>query len=42
MCVPGTDISALGKEVSALEEMSRQLFVEYVDMHSLKVWGCSV
>lgn len=31
------DISALGKEVSALEELSQQLFLEYVDMHSLKV-----
>jgi hypothetical protein len=30
------NISALGKEVSALEELSQQLFVEYVDMHTLK------
>ena len=31
------DISALGREVSALEELSQQLFMEYVNMHSMKV-----
>ena len=34
---PSPDITALGNEVSALEEMSRQLFLELVEMHSLKV-----
>ena len=34
---PAPDIAALGKEVSALEELSQQLFLEYVDMHTLKV-----
>lgn len=34
---PSIDISALQKEVSALEELSRQLFLEYVDMHGVKV-----
>ena len=33
----GIDIGALQKEVSALEELSRQLFLEYVDMHGVKV-----
>lgn len=31
------DIGALQKEISALEELSRQLFMEYVDMLSVKV-----
>lgn len=34
---PEPDISALGKEVAALEELNKQLFIEYVDMHTLKV-----
>ena len=34
---PPIDIGALQKEVSALEELSRQLFLEYVDMHGVKV-----
>ena len=33
------DISALQVEVSAMEELARQLFVEYVDMHEVKVGG---
>ena len=32
-----SDIGALQKEISALEELSRQLFMEYVDMLSVKV-----
>ena len=32
-----TDIGALQKEVGALEELSRQLFVESVEMHAIKV-----
>ena len=32
-----SDIGALQDEISALEELSKQLFVEYVDMHELKV-----
>ena len=31
------DIGALQKEVGALEELSRQLFVESVEMHAIKV-----
>lgn len=33
------DISALQSEISGLEEVSRQLFVEYVDMRQVKVIG---
>jgi hypothetical protein len=32
-----SDIGGLQKEISALEELSRQLFMEYVDMLSVKV-----
>ena len=35
VCSP--DIDALQKEVAALEELSRHLFVEYVDLHDIKV-----
>ena len=38
LCQP--DIGALQKEVAALEELSRQLFIEYVDMHAVRVSGC--
>ncbi len=31
------DIGALQKEVGALEELKSQLFLEYVDLHSVKV-----
>ena len=31
------DVGALQKEVAALEELSRQLFIEYVDMLGVKV-----
>ncbi len=31
------DIGALQKEVGALEEMKSQLFLEYVDLHAVKV-----
>ena len=31
------DISALQKEVEALEELKNQLFLECVDLHSVKV-----
>lgn len=40
MCSPLTvwkDIGALQKEVGALEELNRQLFVEYVEMLNIKV-----
>ena len=33
------DVGALQKEVAALEELSRQLFMEYVDMLGVKVRG---
>ena len=36
-----TDIGALQKEVGALEELNRQLFVEYVEMLTIKV-GCAI
>ncbi len=32
-----TDIGALQKEVGALDELKSQLFLEYVDLHSVKV-----
>ena len=32
-----SDISALSKEVAALEELSRHLFLEYVELHSSRV-----
>ena len=32
------DIGSIQKEISALEELSRQLFLEYVDMHGVKVY----
>ncbi len=32
-----SDIGSLQKEVGALEEMKSQLFLEYVDLHAVKV-----
>jgi hypothetical protein len=32
-------MSALQNEVSALEELSRQLFIEYVDLSELRVFN---
>lgn len=38
-----TDIGSLSKEVSGLEEVSKQLFLDYVDMLSLKViFKCAI
>jgi len=32
------DISQLKQEAGALEELSRQLFLENVDLHTTQVW----